>query len=66
MIHCFCSQLEPVPAPNEVVRMFEALDSNGSLPIQWNWPHGRRAATDTSSIIEEDDEEEMEIKYVNL
>lgn len=59
-----CSQLEPVPPPGELIKMYEALDKNGPLPIQWNWPHGRRAPTDTSGFIEEDDEEAIETKYV--
>ncbi|KAJ1520242.1 hypothetical protein ONE63_004450 [Megalurothrips usitatus] len=54
---------EPVPPPSEIVRMYEALDSNGPLPIQWSWPHGRKAPTDDSAFnFEDDDEEEMETK----
>lgn len=44
--------------------MYEGLESNGPLPLQWNWPHGKRAPSDNSSFIEEDDEEEAETKYV--
>ncbi|XP_026289460.1 PAXIP1-associated glutamate-rich protein 1 [Frankliniella occidentalis] len=57
------SKIEHIPPPSERVRLYETLDStNGPLPIQWNWPHGRRAPLDSSGFIEEDDEEEESIK----
>lgn len=59
-----CRQLEPVPPTTEFIKTFDALDSNGPLPISWKWPHGRRAPTDSSGFIEEDVEEEEETKYV--
>lgn len=56
------NKLEPVPPTAEIIRMYEALDNNGPLPIHWKWPHGRRAPTDSSGYVEEDVEEEEETK----
>ena len=56
------AKLEPVPPPNKIVELFEALNSNGPLPIKWSWPHGRRPPTVSSSLVEENDEESMEEK----
>lgn len=57
----FCISVEP--SATEIVRLYEALAKDGSLPIKWNWELGRRPLTPSQDDSESDREEEAE-KYV--
>lgn len=49
------------PSPPEIIRLYEALAKDGSLPITWKWELGRRLPTPSQSDSESEKEEETEI-----
>ncbi|KAK8748192.1 hypothetical protein OTU49_016364 [Cherax quadricarinatus] len=48
------------PSPAEIIRLYETLARDGTLPIAWKWELGRRSPTPSQSDSESEKEKEAE------
>ncbi|XP_066983489.1 PAXIP1-associated glutamate-rich protein 1A isoform X2 [Macrobrachium rosenbergii] len=46
------------PCPSEIIRLYEAVAKDGSIPITWKWELGRRPPTPSQNDSESEKEEE--------